>query len=244
MMHDEIQPGAIIRGHKIYNVNPEWPQSYVVWDLETTGLSAEKCHILEIGLIEVENGQVVNQYEWVLDHGIDIPQESIDIHGITPEVVAERGRNPQDCFNEFIDRLQPGTIPHITHNGYRFDIPWVVEHAKKLLGIEHSAALDLHHHLERTMIDTAVLMKGALLEMQRGFNEPMVDYAKRVMDIRAFGVKYNVTVCCEKLGIDMNDVETHRAGGDTLLTHRIYQHLVHPVFRAEELPADLKKETV
>lgn len=209
----------------------EWPASYIVWDLETTGLNHKDCHIVEIGAIQVENGQVVQSYQWILDNDISIPEEASAIHGITNEMVAEEGRDPKQCMNEFLEVLNPGNQPNITHNGYRFDIPWLVHHATTLCGGDPD---ELRRLLHATMIDTAAMVKGAKLGLRRGFNETTLQYAARVMDIIAKGVKYNVSQTCEEMGIDTEAMTAHRAGGDVLMTNEIYKGLINPTFHATE----------
>lgn len=221
-------PGKIMPVHPMESVaaRVEWPSTYVVWDLETTGIDHKTCHIVEIGAVLVENGQIVQTYKWILDNEVEIPEEAAAIHGITNEMVAEEGRDPKQCLSEFIEVLNPGNLTHITHNGYRFDIPWLVHHVCTILGGDED---ELRRLLHDTMIDTAAMVKGAKLELMRGFNESTKDYAARVMSIMAKGVKYNVTLTCEELGIDMDGITTHRAGGDVLLTNEIYKRLSHPL---------------
>lgn len=233
-MIDAIKPGDI-KQIPYYQTGIaagiEWPSDYIVWDLETTGIDHKTCHIVEIGAIQVENGAVIQSWQWILDNDVEIPAEAAAIHGIDNDVVKEEGRDPKDCLSEFIDILNPGNIPNITHNGYRFDIPWLVHHTIQELGGDED---ELRRLLHAGMIDTAALVKGAKLGLQRRFDESMKDYAARVMNIIAKGVKYNVTQTCEEIGIDMDGITTHRAGGDVLLTNEIYKHMTNPVFHAAE----------
>ena len=48
--------------------------TYIALDLETTGLSATKDRILEIGAVMVENGEVTGTYETFVDNGVEIPE--------------------------------------------------------------------------------------------------------------------------------------------------------------------------
>ena len=48
--------------------------TYIALDLETTGLSATKDRILEIGAVMVENGEVTGTYETFVDNGVEIPK--------------------------------------------------------------------------------------------------------------------------------------------------------------------------
>ena len=51
-------------------------------DTETTGFSPVNNRIIEIGLVRVENGKVVDQYKSVINPGVPIPDESYKITGI------------------------------------------------------------------------------------------------------------------------------------------------------------------
>ena len=62
--------------------------TYIALDLETTGLSATKDRILEIGAVMVENGEVTGTYETFVDNGVEIPERIRELTGITEEMVA------------------------------------------------------------------------------------------------------------------------------------------------------------
>ena len=47
------------------------------------------------------------------------------------------------------------------------------------------------------------------------------------MNTFAKGVKYNVAICCEELGVDRTGITQHRALGDCELTHEIYKKLLN-----------------
>ena len=62
--------------------------TYIALDLETTGLSATKDRILEIGAVMVENGEVTGTYETFVDNGVEIPERIRELTGITEDMVA------------------------------------------------------------------------------------------------------------------------------------------------------------
>jgi hypothetical protein len=74
-------------------------------------------------------------------------------------------------------------------------------------------------------VDTAALYKSQKLGEAMSENETLLTFCRRVMDIRAFGVKFNVGVCCDELGIDRSRTEQHRTSGDVYLTHEIFKKL-------------------
>jgi DNA polymerase III epsilon subunit family exonuclease len=60
----------------------------VVFDLETTGLEATKCEIIEIGAVKISKGKIVETFETLIKPSCHIPEDSTEIHGITDEMVA------------------------------------------------------------------------------------------------------------------------------------------------------------
>jgi DNA polymerase-3 subunit epsilon len=64
--------------------------TYVVFDTETTGLNPSGGdEIIQIGAIRIVNGRIL--YDEIIDQLVDpqrpVPQESVDIHGIKPELL-------------------------------------------------------------------------------------------------------------------------------------------------------------
>ncbi len=204
----------------------QYPNTYLVWDLETSGLVKEECKILEIGCITVHGGEIIERRNWILNWGIEIPQLITDLTGITKELIDAEGKDPKTCIEEFLSILLSNQeAAHLTHNGLRFDIEWLAYHAAKTLGWtvgEHKQFLD---SLNQRAIDSAVFVKAKKLDMQRQWNETFHAWGMRVMNRIAKGVKYNVALCVEELGIDASKVTAHRALGDCEMTHEIYKRV-------------------
>lgn len=62
-------------------------ESYVAFDLETTGLRPKYDKILEIGAVKVVCGEVTGTYETFVDCGAEIPERITELTGITREMV-------------------------------------------------------------------------------------------------------------------------------------------------------------
>lgn len=62
--------------------------TFVVFDVETTGLIARQSRVLEIGAIKFRNGQILERRNWLIKPDIPIPVTVQNIHGITPELVS------------------------------------------------------------------------------------------------------------------------------------------------------------
>ncbi|HBA63005.1 MAG TPA: hypothetical protein DCZ20_04025, partial [Lachnospiraceae bacterium] len=63
--------------------------TYVVFDIETTGFSSIKDKIIEIGAVKVERGQIVDYFSEFVNPGIPIPYQITKLTGITDEMVIE-----------------------------------------------------------------------------------------------------------------------------------------------------------
>lgn len=64
-----------------------WDEPLVVFDLETTGLSAIKDRIIEIGAIKIEKGRVTDSLSMLVNPGVDVPYYSTKVNGITTEML-------------------------------------------------------------------------------------------------------------------------------------------------------------
>lgn len=201
----------------------DYPKTYLVWDLETTGLEKENCKILEIGYTRVINGETKESQSFVLNHGIPVPEKIVEITGITDEIVAKEGMDPEKAIRAFLEVLYPFlSEAHVTHNGFRFDIEWLAYHVAKTLKwsvADHTRFLE---QLRKTAIDTAAFVKGERLGIHRKWDESFRTYAERVMQIMAPG-KYNLSIACDDRGIDRTKVTQHRSLGDVYLTNELYK---------------------
>jgi len=196
----------------------EYPKNYIVWDLETTGFCPKENRITEIGVVVVHDGAIVKKKSWLLNYGIDIPEKITEITGITKEMIDKDGVDPKVALQEFFDLFVLG-IPNVTHNGFKFDIPFIVESLSRE-GIDFDRMIFYNN-----MVDTAMLYKAQKLDIQIQSCETFFDFAKKVSSIWAKGVKYNIPLCCEEMNIDTSKITLHRALGDAMITNEIYKKI-------------------
>ena len=87
-----------------------------VVDLETTGLSADTCSIVEIGGVRVERLRCASEFETLVRSPDPIPRRIIDLTGIDDAMLAEAPLAPEalSAYREWLD-ARPGA-PFVAHN--------------------------------------------------------------------------------------------------------------------------------
>ena len=84
--------------------------SFVIIDIETTGLSAETDGIIEIGAIRVVNGKIAEEYEQLICVDKKIPQNISALTGITQEQINENGKPIQEVLPSLIDFINDSEV--------------------------------------------------------------------------------------------------------------------------------------
>ncbi|WP_294449636.1 type I-E CRISPR-associated endoribonuclease Cas2e [uncultured Ruminococcus sp.] len=84
--------------------------SFVIIDIETTGLSAETDEIIEIGAIRVVNGKKAEEYEQLICVDKKIPQNISALTGITQEQINENGKPIQEVLPSLIDFINDSEV--------------------------------------------------------------------------------------------------------------------------------------
>lgn len=94
---------------------------FIAFDLETTGIQAGVDRIVEIGAVRFQDGEVVEQYNELVDPLCEIPAEAIEVHKITNEEVKGKPtvKDLMAPFSAFC-----GDLPLVAHNG-RFDFKFL-----------------------------------------------------------------------------------------------------------------------
>lgn len=102
-------------------------QTYVVFDLETTGLKAEQEHIIEIGAVKLLGGKVIGRFSTFVNAGVTIPPFIVGLTGITDDMVtnAPLAREALQDFAEFCE----GSVL-VAHNA-QFDIGFIRVHGQR-----------------------------------------------------------------------------------------------------------------
>ena len=104
---------------------------YVVFDLETTGISCGTDDIVEISAISVKDSIPVDEFSTLVNPLRPIPYYASRVNGITDEMVAD---SPvfEDVLPKFLEFI--GDAPVVAHNGADFDFPFM-NHELEMLGL-------------------------------------------------------------------------------------------------------------
>ena len=116
----------------------DFEDEFVVFDIETTGLSPINCKITEIGAVKVKCGEVLEVYNTFVNPEIPIPPEIVELTSITDEMVAD-ARKIDEVLPEFLSFVGDRLL--IAHNA-SFDISFIRAAAKALEIPFENASLD------------------------------------------------------------------------------------------------------
>ena len=96
---------------------------FTVFDLETTGMSAVRDRIVEIGAVRVEIDGTLSRFETLVNPGVPIPYQVTRVHGIDDDMVADAPKF-KDAAYAFLDFIRGSKL--IAHNA-RFDLSFLQE---------------------------------------------------------------------------------------------------------------------
>lgn len=88
----------------VYNENhqPLQGQTYVIFDVETTGLSAVYDKIIQLSAVKMKDGEVLDRFDEFIDPGFPLSQQTTELTSITDDMV--RGsKSEEEVFQLFRD---------------------------------------------------------------------------------------------------------------------------------------------
>lgn len=103
-------------------------EEYVVFDVETTGLSAVYNTVIELAAVKIKNGEIVDTFESFADPKEPLSSTIIDLTGITDDML-QGAPDPLDVLKQFKEFAGTGTI--VAHNA-SFDIGFLNVGYKKM----------------------------------------------------------------------------------------------------------------
>ena len=109
----------------------KYTPDYVVFDLETTGISRTFDEVVEISAVKVRSGQVVDEFSTLVNPGRHIPAGASQVNGITDQMVADCPLFSQ-VLQEFLNFTEGLTL--VGHNIASFDMKFIWRDAEKYYG--------------------------------------------------------------------------------------------------------------
>ncbi|MBR5766892.1 MAG: PolC-type DNA polymerase III [Lachnospiraceae bacterium] len=123
---------------------------YVVFDIETTGFSAEKNKIIEIGAVKVSGGRITDRFSTFVNPGEPIPYRITQLTTITDAMV-EDAPYISEVLPGFLDFCKGCSL--VAHNA-RFDVSFI-----------RQKALDLGIETDFTFLDTVAMARALLPDL-------------------------------------------------------------------------------
>ena len=100
--------------------------TYVVFDLETTGFSAIKDKIIEIGAVKVEEGKITDRFSTFVNPGVPIPFRITQLTGITDQMVMD-APGIETVLPQFLEFI--GEAALVAHNA-SFDVGFIEQNCR------------------------------------------------------------------------------------------------------------------
>lgn len=172
---------------------------WLTLDTETTGVDVEKDRIVTVALLRVPHGSVepTRIWEWVIDPGVDIPEEAAKVHGYTTEAVKRVGHPPECVLGQLMAALG---------EQWNAATPLVVANAPFDLTL---LAHEIHRHLHRPFKPSGYVL------------DPMV--IDRTLDKYRPGTRKLINLC-EHYQVPLTDA--HSAIADALAALLVMRRLV------------------
>lgn len=87
---------------------------HIVVDVETTGISIMRGgRVIEVGVVAVENGGIVAEFDTLIDAGAPISDGAFRVHGISEAMLAGKPA-PREAWRGFLEFV--ADAPLIAHN--------------------------------------------------------------------------------------------------------------------------------
>ena len=109
----------------------KYTPNYVIFDLETTGISPNHDEVIEISALKVKGGEVVDEFNTLVNPGRKIPFGATKVNGITNAMVAEAPAFSH-VLAEFLDFAEGLVL--VGHNIARFDMKFIWRDAEQYFG--------------------------------------------------------------------------------------------------------------
>lgn len=185
--------------------------AFVVFDIETTGFSAKKNKIIEIGAVKVIGGEIVDRYSSFINPQVPIPFKIETLTGINDEMVMD-APTIDVVLPQFLEFVKDAAV--VAHNA-GFDTRFIKSKAKDLGRKFHPTIVDtlsigriLFPELGRHRLDTlAKVYQIPLLHHHRAVDDAEATariWLRMIQDLKKRGIHALATINeTEKSSVDL-----------------------------------------
>ena len=177
--------------------------SVIFFDTETTGLECDCCQIVELAMLIVEDGTVIEEYDRFINIGCGLPAKITRITGITDEMLVREGVSEETVARDLKDRMTPGTVM-VAHN-CQFDLSFVYHLLKRHYPAEaDSIVKSLDWYDTVTILKDRKKFPHKLKDAVEHYGLDEVNFHRAIDDTKAL---YEVTKALKK---ERNDLKEYR----------------------------------
>ncbi|WP_036448591.1 PolC-type DNA polymerase III [Mycoplasmoides pirum] len=97
--------------------------TYVIFDLETSGLHSYYDEIIEFGGIKVKHGNIIDKINFFINPGFDISEKTSALTKITNQMIKEKGLSIIEGLKKIYEWIEDSVI--VAHNGIEFDFQFL-----------------------------------------------------------------------------------------------------------------------
>ena len=152
--------------------------TYIVFDIETTGFSSIRDSIIEIGAVKVQDGRIVDRFSTFVNPKRPIPFEITNLTSITDEMVMD-SPGIETILPQFLEFVGDGVL--VAHNA-GFDVGFVEQNCRNLGLDDHFIYVDTVA-LARVLLPT--LSKYKLNIVAKALNISLENHHRAVDDAGA-----------------------------------------------------------
>lgn len=184
--------------------------TFICFDIETTGLSAVRDKITEIGAVKVENGVITDTFSTFANPEMPIPQKITQLTGITDDMVKD-APSQSEAVSAFLEFAGDNVL--VAHNA-PFDTSFIAK-----------ACEDMGREYNYTSIDTVAISRAILTDIKNCKLDTVAKFLRlgdfnhhRATDDAEMLARIFINLCqrlTDDYGITKtNDINTKIAGGD------------------------------
>lgn len=184
--------------------------TFICFDIETTGLSAARDKITEIGAVKVENGVITDTFSTFANPEMPIPQKITQLTGITDDMVKD-SPSQSEAVGAFLEFAGDNVL--VAHNA-PFDTSFIAK-----------ACEDMGREYNYTSIDTVAISRAILTDIKNCKLDTVAKFLRlgdfnhhRATDDAEMLARIFINLCqrlTDDYGITKtNDINTKIAGGD------------------------------